>query len=284
MTPASCLYEGVVQHRRRAPVAHEFAYRLFMLYLDLEELPTLFSRRWLWSARGGNVAWFRRRDHFGPPSEPLDQCVRRLVEAKTGLSPTGPIRLLTHLRYAGFVINPISLYYCFNENEQLASVVAEVTNTPWGERHLYVLDAADARDGIVRTSTTKSLHVSPFLTMDFAYHFRLTTPGRSLTIRVSNESLEALQAKPAFDATAVFHRRALTGGALARVLCRYPLMTAKVALAIYWQAFVLWRKGAPYVPHPKYGRTADKAALAPSHAHDSSPSLESDAERQEALS
>jgi DUF1365 family protein len=286
MTPASCLYEGVVQHRRRTPVVHEFAYRLFMLYLDLEELPTLFSRRWLWSAHGGNLAWFRRRDHFGPPAEPLDQCVRRLVEAKTGVRPSGPIRLLTHLRYAGFAINPISLYYCFDENEQLASVVAEVTNTPWGERHLYVLDAAEARDGVVRTSTTKRLHVSPFLTMDYAYHFRLTTPGRSLTIRVSNESLETLQARPVFDATAVFHRHALTGGALARVLCRYPLMTAKVALAIYWQALVLWRKGAPYVPHPKNGRPADEAALALGRAADSSPSLSlgSDAERQEAFS
>jgi DUF1365 family protein len=282
MTLASCLYEGVVRHRRYSPVAHEFAYRLFMLYLDLDELPTLFSRRWLWSARGANLAWFRRQDHFGPSSESLDHCVRQLVEARTGRRPTGPIRLLTHLRYAGFVINPISVYYCFDEHEQPTSVVAEVTNTPWGDRHLYVLDVDDARHGVIRTSTIKRLHVSPFLTMDYTYHFRLATPGHALTMRISNQSTAALEAKPVFDATAAFRRRALTGSSLAGVLCRYPLMTARVAAAIYWQALLLWRKGTPYVPHPKHGRASEYAPMPMSAIADSSPSFRQDAGRQEA--
>jgi DUF1365 family protein len=284
MTLASCVYEGVVRHRRHSPVAHEFAYRLFMLYLDLDEMPTLFSGRWLWSARRANLAWFRRQDHFGPSAEPLDQSVRRLVEETTGKRPTGPIRLLTHLRYAGYVINPISVYYCFDEGERLTSVVAEVTNTPWGERHLYVLDVGDADDGVIRTSTMKRLHVSPFLTMDYAYHFRLVTPGRSLAMSITNRSTAAVQAKPVFDATAVFRRRELTGSALAGVFCRYPLMTARVAAAIYWQAFLLWRKGAPYVPHPKHGGTPGHAPLPSGCAADSSRSFRQDAARREASS
>ena len=140
MSIKSCIYEGEVRHRRFAPVNHEFRNRLFLMYVDLDELPTLFRRRWLWSANRPNLAWFRRGDHLGPADQPLADSVRDLVAARTGQRPAGPIRLLTHFRYFGFAMNPISLYYCFDADEQIESVVAEVTNTPWGEQHCYVLD------------------------------------------------------------------------------------------------------------------------------------------------
>lgn len=114
MSVKSCIYEGEVRHRRFAPVNHEFRYRLFLMYVDLEELPALFRRRWLWSAGRPNLAWFRRGDHLGPANQPLADSVRDLVAARTGHRPTGPIRLLTHFRYIGFATNPISLYYCFS--------------------------------------------------------------------------------------------------------------------------------------------------------------------------
>ncbi|HTN74179.1 MAG TPA: DUF1365 domain-containing protein [Pirellulaceae bacterium] len=246
----SCLYEGQVRHRRFTPVEHEFRNRLFLMYVDLEELPELFRRRWLWSAEQPNLAWFRRADHLGPADQPLAEAVRDLVETRLGERPSGPIRLLTHFRYFGFAMNPISLYYCFASDEQLEFVVAEVTNTPWGERHCYVLDARTPPAAVIRCAASKEMHVSPFFGMDFDYAFRLTKPGRSLNVHIENHAQAVATTKPAFDATLTLRRRPLNGYELARALGRYPVMTIHVFAAIYWQAFRLWRKRVPYVPHP----------------------------------
>ena len=109
----SCVYVGAVRHRRFAPVRHDFRFGMFMMYLDLSELPRVFARRWLWSARRPALAWFRRADYLGDPAVPLDDAVRDLVGLRTGRRPAGPVRLLTHLRYFGYVQNPVSFYYCF---------------------------------------------------------------------------------------------------------------------------------------------------------------------------
>lgn len=245
----SCLYEGRVRHRRFGSVRHEFSYRLFSMCLDLAETHTVFARRWLWSTRRPALARFRRQDHFGDPALPLDAAVRDLVAAETGVRPAGAIRLLTHLRYAGYLINPISIYFCYDESDQsVDALVLEVTNTPWGERHCYVLGPEQNCGTIDKPCYRfeKRLHVSPFMEMGLRYELRMAGPAEQLVVHLSAYRDEA----KLFDATLALARREITGRRLANVLLRYPLMTAQVAAAIYYQALRLWWKGCSFHTHP----------------------------------
>jgi len=245
---ASAVYEGVVRHRRHAPHAHAFDYRVAMLYLDLDELDAVFSRRWLWSARRGAIGAFRRADYLGPPERPLAEAVRDRVEAATGTRPAGPVRLLAHPRTFGFVFNPVSFYWCHDADGVATHVVAEITNTPWKERHSYVLraDAAERHGSALGWSFDKAFHVSPFLPMQRDYRWRLQAPGDELRIHMDVDDGSA----PEFDATMVLERRELSGATLARALLRFPLMTMKVVAAIHWQAFLIWLRRNPVYDHP----------------------------------
>ncbi len=246
---ASAVYEGRVRHRRYAPHPHAFSFRLAQLYLDLDEIESLFAKRWLWSSQGRNVAEFRRTDYLGPAKVPLSEAVRHRVEQVAGRRPLGPIRLLTHLRYFGFVFNPVSFYYCFAEDGvSLVCIVAEITNTPWKERHAHVLplESAQRHGRALRWTFPKAFHVSPFMPMDRHYDWRFTVPGETLQVHMDVKRGDERE----FDADLHLQRRPLNGFSLARVLWRYPLMTTQVIGTIYWQALRLWLKGNPVYDHP----------------------------------
>jgi len=226
-----------------------------MLYLDLDELPGVFDGARLWSARRPALAWFRRKDYLGPAALPLDEAVRARVEAETGVRPDGPVRMLTHLRYFGYCMNPVRFYYCWDRTgKRVETVVAEVHNTPWGERHCYVLpqEHDHGNAGHKRYFPDKLMHVSPFMEMDVDYDWRFNAPGQALTVHMEN----ARQGRKIFDATLVLEREEISGAALARALAAYPLMTLKVVAAIHWQALKLWLKGAPVHDHPDKGQPA----------------------------
>ena len=259
MSPASCIYVGYVRHRRFFPVENQFRYRVFLMYLDLAELPTLFRDRLLWSADTVNLAYFRRRDHLGDPQVPLDRAVRDLVGEKTGVRPAGSIRLLTHLRYFGYCFNPVSFYYCYDPSgAKVETIVAEVHNTPWGEEHCYVLSETDnlsPSPGFKRFEHPKAMHVSPFMPMEIWYDWRFKEPGESLNVHFTNYSKGAR----VFDATLILRRREISPQNLGRVLLAYPPMTLKVITMIHWQALRLWLKGATFYVHPQKGKSKESS-------------------------
>ena len=249
-TAASAIYRGTVRHRRHLPHAHAFQYRMYMLLLDLDELDGAFAGRWLWSNGRRNLAWFRRADYLGPPTMPLADAVRERVREATGSAPAGPIRLLAHLRYFGLCFNPVAFYYCYAaDGTTLEAIVAEITNTPWRERHAYVLPIATATrtDRVNEWHFEKQFHVSPFIAMERQYRWRFQAPGES--IRVHMDVLKGEETE--FDATLVLERRPLDGGNLARCLARWPLMTGKVVAAIHWQALLIWLRRNPVYDHPR---------------------------------
>lgn len=261
----SCIYEGQVRHRRFSPKQHVFNYRLYMMFLDLDELPTLFDRYWLWSSKRFNLAWFNRADHMGDSKEPLIVSVRKKISEHTGLVPEGPVRILTHCRYFGFGFNPVSFYYCYDKNDQYVDfIVAEVNNTPWGEQHCYVLSEEDNvnehTDKRVRKQykPVKDFHVSPFMPMDIVYDWRFNTPQDRLAVHMQNFR----DGEKLFDATLDLKQSPITSSNLARVLMQYPLITMKVVTGIYYEALRLLLKRTPFYDHPKLSvkQTQEKEA------------------------
>lgn len=252
----SALYEGRVRHRRREGVAHDFEYRLFLVALDLSELDEAFAGRWLWSTRRPAPAWFRRADFHGPREVPLDVAVRDTVERKLRRRPTGAITLVGNLRYFGLSFNPVSFYFVNDEAGKLDAIVAEITNTPWLERHAYVLDAKACGDGPLRFRFAKDFHVSPFLDMDYEYVWTFSRPEERLIVHMENRK----NGEVAFDATMSMERVAISGKSLAGALARHPWMTAKVLLAIYVQAARLKWKGATFHVHPKKRLVSEHSA------------------------
>jgi len=239
----SAIYEGTIRHRRFAVRAHELHHRVALLYLDLQELDGLLDGRLL-DGRPGLVR-FRRADYLGDPRTRLADAVRTQVEQRTGSAPVGPIRLLTQPRTFGHCFNPVSFYYCFTPQERLDAVVAEVTNTPWGERHAYVLRRRDEGPALA-ASFAKALHVSPFMGMEQRYTMRVAEPGPTLAVHIESHEDGGL----AFDATLSLRRRPLTRAGLARVTMRYPAAALRTLALIYAHALALKLKGVPPHPHP----------------------------------
>jgi uncharacterized protein len=272
---ASAVYEGWIRHRRFEPIEHEFRYRLFLMYLDLDELPRVLDRYPLWSARRPAPVRFRRADFMGDPDRPLAECARDAVEEQTGHRPAGPVRMLANLRTLGHVFNPVCFYYCFDAGgEQVEAVVADVNNIPWGERHPYVL-ARDGHQGtVLAQELDKALHVSPLMAMDQTYSFRASEPSARLSVQIESRPVKRVfplaggqHVSPTsadgkqFDATLSLRRRELSGPLLTRMLVRYPAMSLQVVAKIYAQTLRLKLKGAPYFPHP--GGRRPKGFLSP---------------------
>ena len=263
----SAIYRGWVNHQRLKPKPHGFRYQVFMMYLDLNELPSLFSNMRFWSYGKRNIAYFNRADYYGDASKPLKDEISDLVKTATGHAPRGAIRLLTNMRYFGYCFNPVSFYYCFDaNNENLQAIVSHITNTPWGEDYAYVHDLTaenhhekSTKNGVIHVfKLDKNFHVSPFMPMDIQYDWAFKLEQDQLFIHMKNfqkqVDLSTINLNPVeiFSATLALKKSPLTEKSLNWLLIKYPFMTFKVVAAIYWNALKLYLKRVPFYAHREH--------------------------------
>lgn len=237
---------GRVWHQRRSPHRHAFRYRLYFTLFDVERIDSLCAASPWWSRERANLVSVRRADFIGPQDRPIADAVRDRVEQDCRIRPTGQVLLLTHLRQWGSCFNPVSFYLCLDDDDELEFIVAEIHNTPWGQRHAYVLDARDQTGPDYRFRFAKTFHVSPFLPMSLDYDWRFSLTEEHVAVHMSAMDGDS----ESFSAGMRLALAPLDGPAMRRMPLRFPFLTLRVLAAIYWQALRLWLRRTPFYPHP----------------------------------
>lgn len=243
----SCVYRGYVSHRRFEP-AHQFRYSTSWMFLDLDEIDYLVQTRRCFSTRKFAPMSFFRSDHAGDPQVSLKSAIAMKIREECGVAVSGPIRLLTQLRHFGVYFSPINVYYCFADDQQLVALVAEVSNTPWNERHSYVLwEGNRTADNPACYSHPKAFHVSPFMDMHAHYDWQIHPPDAHLKLSLACRK----EGKTTFHAALDLRRVVLTDNQLMLSFMRRPIAAAHIMSAIYFQALRLWIKKCQFYPHPQ---------------------------------
>ena len=244
------IYEGTVRHRRFTPFNRTFKYKIFMTFFDINHIEKMFEKSIFWNINKKALISFHRKDYHGNPKLSLDQSVRETIKEKTNYIPKGPIRLLTHLRYFGYCFNPVSFYYCYDKKDsQVELIMAEVTNTPWNERHCYFIK--NRKNKNFKENLKKKFHVSPFWDMDHDYEWMFSQPEDNLNVHMVNFK----KGDKIFDATLELSNKIdMSFKKLIINTFKYPFITLTTYLRIHFQALILLIRGATFHNHPKYNK------------------------------
>jgi DUF1365 family protein len=246
----SCLYTGYIEHIRYFPKEHRFKKPIFMSFIDLDELDKIKNLSPYWSFEKWNIFSFFRKDYFKQKSDCLKTSLYDFLYQKTGIKFNGPIRVLTQVRFLGFIMNPVTFYYCYDSDKtSLKAIVAEINNTPWNERYSYLIHPFTHKK---MSSFKKNFHVSPFMGMDQIYEWCFSTPEKHLMVHMHNIESN----KKIFQAQLQLNRENLSSSSIRSIIFRYPFMTFKIIFLIYAHAAILKLKGVPFFSHPKHLRSA----------------------------
>jgi uncharacterized protein len=252
---AAALYFGEVTHARLKPIAHRFSYRVMSLLIDLDRLEEADRLSPLFGVNRAALYSFHEADHGERDGSPLRRYAqRRAAEHGVDLAG-GRVLLLCYPRLFGYAFNPLSVYFCYRADGELALMIYEVRNT-FGEIHPYVLAVKPGEISAagIRQEQDKLFYVSPFIGMAMRYHFRISPPGERIKLRILVTDREG----PLLAATFNGRRRALTSAALLRSFFALPVVSLKIIAAIHWEALRLWLKGLRLVPR---GNTATAKAF-----------------------
>jgi len=237
----SCIYSGLVTHRRFKPKRHFFIYKTFSLFIDLSELENLRKKIKFFSYNRFNILSFYDVDHGPRDGTSLVSWVKNTLEDVKINIGSGTIKLLCYPRFFGYVFNPLSIFYCYDENSQLKAILYEVKNT-FNEQHTYVFSATYSSNLILH-KCDKKFYVSPFMEMKTFYNFRLLKPGKILKVFIKQSDSEGTL----LTACHIGKRIQISSKNLFFQFLKHPFMSFKIILAIHFEAFRLWIKGVKYV-------------------------------------
>ena len=240
MMRESAIYHGQVFHHRFVPKRHQFSYKVFLYWLKLNEISDLASSiKGFSDTEGGiSVVRFKRSDYLGDPQVKLEEAVKNRMLELGAQDVSGDVFFLGQLRTFGWYFSPVNFYYLRNSNGHFTYLLAEVSNTPWNQRHHYLVDLEKQADA------PKAFHVSPFNPMDMQYQWHIQAPGEQLKLHLSCK-----QTRKHFHAALNMRRQTFSNRNFRRALLGIPSMTLKTVAGIYWQATKLFVKGVPFYSH-----------------------------------